>query len=278
MSLYRPANFDFIARPYRWLEYITFGRALEHCRNHFLSQLAGRHSALVLGDGDGRFLAALLTSNPHLQADTVDISPAMLALLENRAHAVGARRRLHIHTSNALAFTPRHSYDLIATHFFLDCLSQPELEQLCTRITPNLTSGGLWLISDFRIPPGAMRLPARILVRLLYLGFRLLADLRTTTLPDHAAALTSAGLTRIAQHHSLGGVLSTELWQHWSKPQASQEYTSPMLPPQRSKAHVIDDPVPDPEPATPSLPEPDPGVFHHQPGDPPPDDPEAPAE
>jgi hypothetical protein len=41
------------------------------------------------------------------------------------------------------------------------------------------------------------------------------------------------------------------------------EYTPAMqLPPQRLPA--IPDPVPDPEPASPSLPEPDPGVFHHE--------------
>jgi len=28
------------------------------------------------------------------------------------------------------------------------------------------------------------------------------------------------------------------------------------------------DPLPDPEPIAPSLPEPDPGVFHHEPGQP----------
>jgi hypothetical protein len=39
-----------------------------------------------------------------------------------------------------------------------------------------------------------------------------------------------------------------------------------MLPPQKPKNHDVLDPVPDPEPASPSLPEPDPGVFHHEPG------------
>jgi len=29
---------------------------------------------------------------------------------------------------------------------------------------------------------------------------------------------------------------------------------------------TVIDPQPDPEPAVPSLPEPDPGVFHHEPG------------
>ena len=41
-----------------------------------------------------------------------------------------------------------------------------------------------------------------------------------------------------------------------------------MLPPQRvasHKSHQVEDPLPDPEPASPSLPGPDPGVFHREP-------------
>ena len=263
-------SFDLVARPYRWLEYFTFGRALERCRIHFLPRLLDRKQALVFGDGDGRFLAALLAANPHLEADAVDTSAAMLRLLERRAQAAApnSSTRLRTHHTSALTFTPERTYDLIATHFFLDCLTQPELNALCTRITPHLTPQALWLVSDFRIPTGPMRWPARILVRALYLGFRLLTGLHTTALPDHAAALTAAGLTRIAYHHSLAGLLTTELWQ-------SREYTSPMLPPQRPKSGGIDDPVPDPEPASPSLPGPDPGVFHREPGEPAPATPPA---
>jgi len=269
----RAANFDPIARPYRWLEYCTFGRSLEHCRTHFIARLRDPRQALVLGDGDGRFLAALLAANPHLEADAVDTSAAMLRLLAHRAQAANARQRLRTHHTSALSFTPERNYDLIATHFFLDCLTQPELNSLAARLTPHLAPRALWLVSDFRIPTGPMRWPALALVRALYLGFRLLTGLRTTTLPDHAAALTAAGLTPIAHHRSLAGLLTTELWQRASA--TPQEYTSPMLPPQRpnsKKPHAVDDPLPDPEPASPSLPGPDPGVFQHEPGDPDPPD------
>jgi hypothetical protein len=50
-----------------------------------------------------------------------------------------------------------------------------------------------------------------------------------------------------------------------------------MLLPQRTvsgKSRSIDDPLPDPEPASPSLPGPDPGVFHRDPGNPQPAEPE----
>jgi SAM-dependent methyltransferase len=250
----QPANFDPIARPYRWLEYLTFGPALQRCRTHFLLQLTPCRSALVLGDGDGRFLATLLAANPALQADAVDTSRSMLHLLTQRAANFAPRLTTH-HTS-ALAFAPTRTYDLVATHFFLDCLTQPDIETLCARILPHLQPGARWVVSDFRIPTGPMRRPASVLVRALYLAFRVLTGLRTTRLPDHAAALTAAGFTRTAQQLSLAGLLITEIW----------EYTPAMqLPPQRPKTPTVPDPVPDPEPASPSLPEPDPGVFHREP-------------
>jgi SAM-dependent methyltransferase len=216
-------NFDFIAPPYRLLEYLTFGRALERCRTHYVPRLLDRRQALLLGDGDGRFLAGLLAANPDLEADAVDTSATMLRLLTRRANAAtpNASQRLHPHHASALTFTPPHPCDLVATHFFLDCLTQPELEQLCRRLTQHLTPRALWVVSDFRIPPsGLMLWPARALVRALYLGFRLLAGLRTTALPDHAAALTAAGFIRVDHHYSLAGILTTELWQlHPSVPE-----------------------------------------------------------
>src|ERR1700735_883293 len=97
-------NFDHIARPYRWLEYITLGRALEQCRLHYLPSLLNRKRALVLGDGDGRFLAQLLAQNPHLHAHAIDTSATMLQLLRHRCEAVApnASARLNTHPYAAL--------------------------------------------------------------------------------------------------------------------------------------------------------------------------------
>jgi ubiquinone/menaquinone biosynthesis C-methylase UbiE len=208
-------NFDLIARPYRWLEYLTLGRALERCRLHFLPHILNQKQALIIGDGDGRFLAQLLTQNPHLHANAVDTSATMLQLLRQRCEAAApnASTRLHTHQSSALTVPLSGPYDLIVTHFFLDCLTQPDLETLINRISPTLSPQALWLISDFQVPTGSMRLPAKILIRTLYLAFRILTGLRTTHLPNHATPLQQAGLTRIAHQPQLAGILITELWQ-----------------------------------------------------------------
>ena len=99
-------NFDLISRPYRWLEYLTFGPTLQRCRTHFIPAVADKKSALVLGDGDGRFLAALLAANPHLEADAIDTSATMLHLLERRVTATTPNSNLRTHQTSALTFTP----------------------------------------------------------------------------------------------------------------------------------------------------------------------------
>ena len=210
----RGGTFDFVARAYRWMEYATFGRSLERCRERFLGRLSEQRRGLVLGDGDGRFVAALLATNDAMEVDAVDGSGAMLKLLRERVRRVGAEGRLRTHCEDALGFELGEGwrYDLVATHFFLDCLTQAEVEALCARVVGRLEEGALWVVSEFRIPEGAMRWPARALVRGLYFGFRMLAGLRTAELPDHTRALRAAGFVKIAQRLSLAGVLTAEVW------------------------------------------------------------------
>jgi hypothetical protein len=141
----------------------------------------------------------------------------MLNLLRTRCErsAPNTRLRLQTHQIEALSYlaaTPFKTCDLVVTHFFLDCLTQSEVESLAATISTRLTPGAIWLISDFRIPSGLMRLPAKLLVRTLYLAFRILTGLRTDRLPDHASALTRAGFSRISHNHSLFGIFTSEIW------------------------------------------------------------------
>ena len=207
------AGFDRIARPYRWLEYLSFGPMLERVRFSRIPQFAGTRRALVLGDGDGRFLARLLASNPSLQAEVVDQSPAMLRLLEHRATAAGAGHRVHIHQTDARAFQPTGPYDLVITHFFLDCFTAAEVLTLAGKIRPHLSKDARWLISEFAIPPGIASLPAKGVVTALYAAFRIITGLRVRTLPDHAQALARSGLILKARRRFLAGLLVSELWE-----------------------------------------------------------------
>lgn len=209
-----PPDFDRLARIYRWLEYATFGLVLERTRDRYLGLLSSCSKALILGDGDGRFTARLLERHRFLHAHAVDSSANMLGQLRrNTAHVESATSRLRITHADIRTFVPAEKVDLIVTHFFLDCLTEPETESLIERMRPALLPGGFWLLSDFRIPPGVLHFPALVYVRSLYLAFRILTGLRTTHLPDYAKPLRIAGLTPVGVHLRLFGLLTAEVWQ-----------------------------------------------------------------
>ncbi len=205
-------NFNGVAHFYRWMELVSFGPWLQRCRCAFLGELAGCRRAAVLGDGDGRFSAQLLRANPTIEIDAVDASAAMLRALLRRAGTSAAR--VHVDCADARIWQPANPpYDLVATHFFLDCLSEDEVRNLAGRLRESWSPSGLWVASEFAIPEGAFgRWVARPLVWLLYRAFALLTGLAVRNLPNHAAALRAAGFSLRQRRSFLRGLLVAELW------------------------------------------------------------------
>jgi len=207
-------DFDWMARPYRWLEYLTFGPFLWRCRVRWLPQLGGCRSALVLGDGDGRFTAALLRSNPQIRVHAADLSPRMLVSLKQAAKENIGRVTTEIADLRVSRPDEGASYDLIVSHFFLDCLTTGEVADLALRLAPWVAPNALWVVSDFAIPATLFgKLVARPLVAGLYLAFRWLTGLRQRSLPDHAPALAAAGWRLQDEDRQLGGLLFSQIWQ-----------------------------------------------------------------
>jgi ubiquinone/menaquinone biosynthesis C-methylase UbiE len=208
----QPPNFNRLARLYRWLEYCTFGPLLSRARYTFLAQTATARNAVILGDGDGRFTARLLRTNPEIHIDAVDASPAMLDALLRRSGPYAARIRTH--QADARTFRPPNPpYDLIVTHFFLDCLTTSEIQSLAATLRTASTPQAIWLISEFAIPSNLFgRLIAAPLVHFLYRAFALLTGLTIRTLPDHRTALRQSGFTIQKRRPHLANLLVSELW------------------------------------------------------------------
>jgi hypothetical protein len=216
-----PPDFNALARVYRWMEWLTFGPFLQRCRCSLLSSLGQRRQALILGDGDGRFTARLIQANPVIKIDAVDASEAMLHQLAKRADSP----MVCTHLADIRTFQPPQPYyDLIATHFFLDCLNNAEVRNLAILLCHHSGPDTLWLISEFRIPSTLFgRFVARPLVATLYFAFGLLTHLRTLKLPNHRQALSESGWNLLDEQQQLGGLLVSELWRHdhQSKPRTS---------------------------------------------------------
>lgn len=212
------SGFDKLAKPYHWMEYLSFGRALERCRFHFLPQLHEAQQALVLGDGDGRFTARFLQSAPHVRVHALDGSVSMLRQLTRRCEHYGVADRVVTVQADLTRPLPQvarlHRYDLVATHFFLDCLAEPQVNDLLQQVTPLLQPGARWVVSEFAIARGRLRGPSRLLVSLLYFAFRMLTGLRTRSLPDHGSLLQQHGFVLLQRVPRLGGLLIAESWRY----------------------------------------------------------------
>ncbi len=212
-------DFSRIAPVYRWIEYFTFGNALQKRRCAFLREVGCSERVLLLGDGDGRFAAAYFErqrtlSNRSIHVDFLDGSAGMVQLAKRRIAAVGfqpgtVRFRLQ-DARTALLCSP---YDLVVSHFFLDCFSSDELRRMIPRIAAAMPPGAKWLISEFAIPPkGLCKIAGRLLIRFLYLFFRLTTGIDQTQLPDYTGVMAGSGFRLIKHESAIKGLLVSQLW------------------------------------------------------------------
>jgi ubiquinone/menaquinone biosynthesis C-methylase UbiE len=209
-------NCDPLARVYRTLEYAVFGRKLEKHRCEFLNAARGAKRALLLGDGDGRFLLEFAKCNHAISIDSVEASPKMIAEAQARLLAANISNpgRIRFHHSDArLGRWPHQGYDLVATHFFLDCFSTADIERLIPSIRRACAPGAKWLLSEFQQPPnGWRRWHARCWLFVMYCFFRLTTGLETSRLAEYRTALTEAGFSLKCKKVRMAQLICSELW------------------------------------------------------------------
>jgi SAM-dependent methyltransferase len=202
-------NCDNIAPYYRWFEYLGFGRELERRRCGLLHGIGEPRRVLVLGDGDGRFLERLIQEIPTAEIESIEASARMQALARRRT---GLRVRHRLGDARILRLDPGR-YDLIVTHFFLDCFDAADAPALVERLADAASPHAQWLISEFRqVPKGWRALWCAAWLRSLYFFFRVTTGLRTRALVDHHPLLERHGFRLERQESSRWGLLASELW------------------------------------------------------------------
>lgn len=200
------------------MEWLLAGNKLQKCRIQFLPEISKAGKILLLGEGHGRFLSELLRANPSAQVTCVDSSANMLAVtgetLRRRGVDVAAlvRARL-IHTNVLECDLPPGPYDAVVTQFFLDCFTPNQQKELIAKIARQIVPGGTWLLADFRQPEqGLQRLRAALILKLMYLFFRVVTGLPARNLTEPDSYLKQNGFTLMDRRLSEWGLLHTDLW------------------------------------------------------------------
>jgi ubiquinone/menaquinone biosynthesis C-methylase UbiE len=209
-------SFDSVARIYHSLEAATFGRALQRARTAFINRLKEPRRALLLGEGNGRFLCELLRVHPRVEILCVDQSEGMLALARKALQKTDCKTHASVQFEQQDLRTwspPAGQFDLIVTHFFLDCFGQTALERIVMKLCEAATPHCMWLIADFQLPArGLSRWHAHVWLAAMYLFFRLAAAIEARNLIDPAPFLRRSGWQCEAQQIFRFGMLKSELW------------------------------------------------------------------
>jgi ubiquinone/menaquinone biosynthesis C-methylase UbiE len=135
-----------------------------------------------------------------------------------------ARARLRKEGSSTQAITfihadilewspPADSFDLIVTHFFLDCFQPGQLESIVSRLAAAARPGAKWLLADFQVPDAGWRkVRASWILALMYWFFRRTTHLPAQYLAAPDAFLAKNGFTLQQRCQFDWGLLHSDLW------------------------------------------------------------------
>jgi ubiquinone/menaquinone biosynthesis C-methylase UbiE len=215
-------SFDRLAAHYQWIETVAFGRGLQRARLAFLDELDWPRRALLAGEGNGRFLIELLRRFPGLPVDCIDRSRGMLAVAQKRVQIKRAKSAENIRFIQAAIDSVPLSefrYDLIVTHFFLDCFTQPQLKSLVAKLARSAAPNATWLIADFCYPNSHIaRWRARLWIDAMYRFFRAVTEINAQTLIDAAPFLRLENFACARRQLFNHGLIKSEVWKHVSLP------------------------------------------------------------
>ena len=207
-------SFDFIAPHYRWLESVAFANTLQKARTFFLDQISRPRRVFIAGEGNGRFLREFAHKFPETFIDCVDASERMLQLAQSQLCDDNGGR-IKFFQNDLLRWLPEEDvYDVIVTHFFLDCFTEAEIEKVVATLAKAATPHAVWLLADFSIPREPLRkLHAESWLWVMHRFFRDVARISARKLTDPSPFLEGKGFRCAQREQWRVGLVGSQLWQ-----------------------------------------------------------------
>ncbi|MEX2382174.1 MAG: class I SAM-dependent methyltransferase [Opitutales bacterium] len=208
-------SFDRLARHYRWMEAVLAGGILQRCRTAFIDPIREPAAALLVGEGNGRFLGPFLESNQSTRVVCVEQSEQMIVQARKALNRRGIDpARVEFIRQDVLGWDPPgEEFDLIVTHFFLDCFTEPQLRLLVPRLAASGRPDCTWLLADFQLPDaGFGRLRARAIHKLMYVFFWAATALPARRLTDPDPLLREAGFQLSDRITAQWDLLRSDCW------------------------------------------------------------------
>lgn len=210
-------SFNRVAPYFERLEKIVFNKKMQRCRTAHIAELPPVKKIALVGEGNGQFLLELIKLCDCEQIHCIDASQAMLDLAQKRLQKFSPdtsdRVKFYLRDLTVEAM-PDQNYDLIVTNFFLDVFNEQSLIESIRKIAASCEKNAVWLYADFQISGGMFqRMRANVLIKIMYVFFRLVAQIQTQRLIDPSEILEKQGFKLKSQVEFDHGLMRAELRQ-----------------------------------------------------------------
>jgi len=184
-------GFDRIAAVYDELARLVFGDAIQLAQEYFVNDIPSQSKVLIIGGGTGKFLDKLLVSKSTCKVWYIEASLKMLELSKEKTNH---SNRVHFIHGTEDSIPSDIKFDLVILNFYIDLFVDASLDPVLKKIQKVLKPNSLWYITDFVDGRKWWQL---ILLRIMYLFFRITCGVKSSKLPDWSNQLQRMGLVKV---------------------------------------------------------------------------------
>ena len=221
----KPANFDRVAPVYDFLT-LVFGGNIRRAQQYYLAKIPQNAHILIIGGGTGWILEDILLLKKKLRHITYLEASAKMLGLAKRKHKnfKSSHPEKHLPIIEWIKGTekdipPNHFYDVIITNFFLDLFEQTALFEVMKKLSSLLRQEGTWLFADFSIAEKTTDAWwQRILIKSMYLFFKITCNLQTNELPAIEQAFQLSGFKKVNSKSFFRNIIVSQVYRktHYS--------------------------------------------------------------
>lgn len=183
-------NYDSIAGIYDMLSRLVFGQVLQRSQSDLLKWIPPESRILIVGGGTGWILERIAADHPAgLDIVYVEASAKMVELSRQKKTGENTVTFICLPVEE---YTFTGLFDIVLTPYLFDNFIPAEAEHIFQLLHYALRPGGRWLFVDFFMDANRPRLWQKLMLRIMYIFFRVTCGVKAKQVVDMTPYFTKA--------------------------------------------------------------------------------------
>lgn len=179
-------NYDKLAPFYDLISHSVYGQALVKAQRSVLPYILDGQNVLIVGGGTGWILNEIeKLGRKHISVTYIEASSKMVALARKRKVSF----QVDFVCDYVEDVNTDKLFEVIITPFFFDNFQEEKCLFILDKLDKLLKSNGLFLYADFRLIEQNRKFWKKLVLKRMYLFFRIFTKIETNNLVDMATIL-----------------------------------------------------------------------------------------